>query len=168
MISDFLRFATLSKTTSAFVLCGLLVGCSPNNKGDLAAADWCYIVNDSTGQITFYPIVKNVGSTNWTSQQEGKYAIGVGVNSKFSENNYTLPASPNWSLEKGQTSRLSGRTEPFSSENDYSLKNIWVLVHAEDTNPNNNRHPGEEGVFKGKQFMTGGALYGKQCKTPWE
>lgn len=49
-----------------------------STQGDLAAWDWCYLVNENIGEITFYPIVKNVGPAAWASAKEGYYKIGVG------------------------------------------------------------------------------------------
>lgn len=138
-----------------------------SHKGDLAAFDWCYY--QIGGEITFYPIIKNVGPTDWASEKEGYYKIGVEVGTIFKEKKYTLNAFPYWSLKKEDPpDRLQGITLVFHPENSYRVVNIWELHHPEDTNAGNNFHKGDNRFLKGEDFLENGKMYGKRCKTPWE
>jgi hypothetical protein len=131
--------------------------------GDLAAADWCYEgVDGST--ITFYPIIKNVGQNDWTSQEKGSYFIGATVNSISSQKNYELPAYPYFWLQKGETSKLNGISLVFHPNNTYGISNIWGFVHPNDTNSANNAHDGAKGLFAGSDFLPTGKMSGKMCK----
>lgn len=135
----------------------------PSTSGDLSAHDWCYEINKDRGEITFYPIIKNVGKNDWKSKKEGYYKIGAEVGNIIKEQKHTLPAWPQWSLKKGQTNKLAGITLPFHPNNDYIVVNIWVLHHPEDTNKGNDSNPGLTGFYKGASFETDLTIVVKQC-----
>lgn len=87
------------------------------------------------------------------------------MNGTIVESTQTLQAFPYWWLEKADVVKLSpGQTRAFSVESGYSLKNMWLLYHVEDTNPSNNGFPGPGGVFLGKEFLPNGSMTGKSCK----
>mgnify|MGYP000315354057 CR=1 FL=1 len=135
-----------------------------STSGDLAAHDWCYDINDDRGEITFYPIIKNVGANDWKSKKKGYYKIGAQVGSTLiKEEKYTLESWPHWLLKKGQTAKLSGITLPFHPENDYRIVNIWMLHHPEDTNKGNNSNSGLTGFYKGASFKTDPKLVVRMC-----
>lgn len=166
-----LKSAVPSPVVNTCCISGYKGGLPPvSTQGDLAAWDWCYYVNENIGQIKFYPIVKNVGPSAWASAKEGFYKIGVGAgtypyNFPYMEEKHTLAAFPYWWLEKGATVSLpEGIAVTFHPNNTYSLKNIWLLNHTEDTNPANDSLKGDIGVFQGKDFLPTGKLYGKICK----
>jgi len=134
----------------------------PSTSGDLAASDWCYDING--GEITFYPIIKNVGAADWKSEKKGYYKIGAEVGTIIKEKKYSLESWPHWSLQKGKIDRLLGITLPFHPKNEYRVINIWVLHHPEDTKTGNNFHKGDNRYLKGKDFLEYGIMYGKRCQ----
>ncbi len=141
-----------------------------STSGDLAAVDWCYVVNVNETEIKFLPIVRNVGPTAWASAKEGYYKIGVGAGPAsgpytYVEENRKLLAFPYFWLEKDTDAILSeGITVAFHTNRYYSLDNIWILHHTEDTNAGNNALLGKIGIFPGTVFLPTGNLYGKRCK----
>jgi hypothetical protein len=116
----------------------LLANCNqPTKSGDLMAYDMCYDVNLSDGEITFYPIIKNIGATNWKSEKEGSYGIHSIVGRGTSEHFFKIPnLHEGWSLNKDETYKLEGISFPYSPSNTYTL--AWELWHDEDTNVSNN------------------------------
>lgn len=135
----------------------------PSESGDLSAHDWCYEINKERGEITFCPIIKNVGKNDWKSEKEGYYAIGVEVGTIVKEQKHTLPAWPHYSLKNGQADKLSGITLPFHPKNDYRVVSICVLHHPDDTNKGNDSNSGLTGVYKGVSFETDSKIVAKQC-----
>ena len=135
-----------------------------STSGDLEAIDWCWKKEEAVGKISFYPIIRNVGTEDWRSKQEGYYKIGVWGPATIVEKKYTLSAYPYWSLKKGETKTLDGGvTFWYHPENLYGLENIWLLFHPEDVNPGNNANAGIKGFFKGASFGTDPKLSGNEC-----
>ena len=139
--------------------------------GDLEAYDWCYNLNESKGEITFYPVIRNVGTSAWKSTKEGDYYIGVQVGSISSEKKYKILAFPYWSINPGEVKKLHGGiTRPFSTTNVYSYMGSCVLTHPDDINPANNGLMDYEGIkyspiVAGKEFLSGGSMLKKKCKS---
>jgi hypothetical protein len=152
----------------------------PSASGDLAAHDVCYDLsvyggNVVGGNVTFYPVVKNVGGTDWRSKKKGEYEItssadGIGLEIlPFGPEDKTavqpmdipiivqtmeLPASPHWELGKNQTAKLTGSSLPYHPL--YRYEYGWTLRHDEDSNPKNNRFYPSFDTFS--SFLTGSRL----------
>jgi M6 family metalloprotease-like protein len=137
----------------------------PIGSGDLSANGWCYEIDKHASKISFYPVVKNEGQTDWKSKKEGYYTIGVGGPSSVRvEKKYKLHAFPHWYLEKKEVAMLEGLTLPYHPENRYGTEKIWAMWHPEDTNNANNSNPGLRGFFKGESFETDPKLVVNMCK----
>ncbi len=62
----------------------------PSLTGDLAA-NWCYRIDKTPGkkqEISFFPIIKNVGKSSWKSAKEGYWIVGVSLGSSHKEKRY--------------------------------------------------------------------------------
>jgi Peptidase family C25/PAN domain len=134
----------------------------PSKSGDLAADDWCYNIT-TPGEITFYPIIKNVGPNHWKSKKEGYYKVGASVSSEIIEQKYTLHTFPHLHLQAYATSTLEGLALPYHPDNLYGIENIWTLQHPEDINKGNNLNLGLKGFYKGAAFKTDPTLLAKMC-----
>jgi hypothetical protein len=135
-----------------------------STSGDLSAYDWCYDIDEERGEITFRPVIKNVGAEDWKSKKEGYYKIGVwGPDGIFVEKKYTLYAFPQYYLGSNETETLEGITFPYHPDNVYGIGDIWVVWHPEDTNEDNNLNPGLRENYKGTSFKTDPQIVAKQC-----
>ena len=137
----------------------------PSTSGDLAAYDVCYEIQKSGdtvvgGDVSFYAIAKNVGSTPWRSKKKGEYVVHTRVGSISKEGKRELPAYPYWELGAGKTAKLSARSEPYDPDSHYSF--AWLLRHSEDINPANN-----EDVEKPFDTFTGGLTGSRLAYHPW-
>ena len=136
----------------------------PGNAADLAAEDWCFRVNESDGEITFYPIIKNVGGKLFKSEQEGIYDIGVTFQT-FSQHSpqYKIPKAPYFSIASGKSKVLdNGVKVPFFSNYQYRLIGEWVFQHPADTNKTNNRLDSKMSGM-GQDFLGNGKFSYKKC-----
>ncbi|HHL33605.1 MAG TPA: hypothetical protein ENJ30_04505, partial [Desulfobulbaceae bacterium] len=100
--------------------------------GDLAAYDMCYQVNKDDGKISFYPIIKNVGTHPWKSAKKVQYGIHVQYGTISTEKLYHIGPFPSWKLNAGETQELSGISIPFNSNTLYHVS--WQIWHDDDTN----------------------------------
>lgn len=135
----------------------------PSLLGDLSAHDWCYRLDKTAGKISFHPVIKNVGKTNWKSNKEGEYRIGISTGSIINENKYTLSAFPQWYLWSHKLSILNGATYNYHPANLYGIKHIWNFSHPEDSNAGNNSNSGFGGYYHGLSFENEPNLLLNQC-----
>lgn len=133
--------------------------------GDLAAVDWCYEIDTPSGMgqpvtITFYPIIKNVGSLGWSSSRSGAYTASVswGISETQRLTDCPIDPYPHWFIGPQELKILKpGLTVPFHPNNEYSFAG-WSFIHPDDQNSSNNQlvcHAGAKGhEFEGHGRMT--------------